>query len=341
MEELRKQKIELRTTANWFANMRLHRHEVEQFIGSKNTQGIFKNQKVKIRCEGDKKNRFLCLGLDLLAGIPDHHIMLLRPKMQPWYDENEELDESLISTITADSTSRSHLISNFGWSSQLDDLLKCKYVIENLVTSEDQIDKKQVRTLRGISSDAMESTNFTINIEQEKFNEKGKIDGTEKFAKSSPIQEVTKSENNSLKFNFFHLAIISEKPKIIETLMNAILEQCLEELKIGRENEKYIMRNLKLALTEKVFGEHNNIFLNGMNAIHIATFMECAPIKEILNALEAWTDNLTELHLERKIKHSYNVLDSIRVICKLAMTDQTFKTKETPTNMAARYCGYF
>lgn len=319
MEELRKQKIELRTTANWFANMRLHRHEVEQFIGSKNTQGIFKNQKVKIRCEGDKKNRFLCLGLDLLAGIPDHHIMLLRPKMQPWYDENEELDESLISTITADSTSRSHLI----------------------LTSEDQIDKKQVRTLRGISSDAMESTNFTINIEQEKFNEKGKIDGTEKFAKSSPIQEVTKSENNSLKFNFFHLAIISEKPKIIETLMNAILEQCLEELKIGRENEKYIMRNLKLALTEKVFGEHNNIFLNGMNAIHIATFMECAPIKEILNALEAWTDNLTELHLERKIKHSYNVLDSIRVICKLAMTDQTFKTKETPTNMAARYCGYF
>ena len=122
------------------------------------------------------------------------------------------------------------------------------------------------------------------------------------------------------------------------------MDKCREELKNGVRDLKWVARNIKIAFTEKIHGGCANSYINGMNAMHLASFLNCQAFMAItislhdgiLNDLEKLKlrDDLVELY-----DSTYEVFEYIRDLCKFSMETETENTKEMPAQIAGRY-GY-
>ena len=179
------------------------------------------------------------------------------------------------------------------------------------------------------------------------------VQSTNKSRISSATAEVQNGERIEIIFPFFHLFILrtllTPNPCLIESVLKVILAQCLGGVKnegtIMNGYDKDSMNNLKLALTEKIHCPYTNLYIEGMNALHFACFCHCKSMEQIKDGLCFKESPENEAILSSIDANSSKFQDTlkncrpaIRTSIKSAMKDETKNTKETPSNIAARYC---
>ena len=149
-------------------------------------------------------------------------------------------------------------------------------------------------------------------------------------------REATKHHSNKLgenkpTGNAFHVAIQSKQSTTIKLLMERILSQFQKDLMDENKNPKDPMRNLRIALGDKVYdGRINSSHssLAGMNAVHLACIYYPRAIIEINDAIEAWL-------VENEKKFRFDVQALFLDLLQSVLEDQCGITKETPVHIAA------
>ena len=349
----------------------LDQDEVVTFIKDENENGFFETNSIKIRCKlskssdieiqdlgnKDKKvletetsKKYLSWGLFMLAGM-DFRDLGPHKTYNPYdslesfthsLNESQPHQDSLISGHSSESPfhsnakSESNNITEKGLIAELENLLKCKYLIE--IDSE-EIESGNKQRLMSRSSASFRRN--VLNVEQEvAFGGKTKrLNGT--HVKSSP-------GHIELTFHFFHLVILwrrkcddSNSPldtPIVHLLFKIMARQCGKDIDDEGKDE---WKNLSIALSETIQTKPTNVYLNGMNPIHLASFCQCTAFEHINAGLIHWNVAI-DMHLQEKnieLSTPSQAFKSISAICESAMKQQTYKTKETPSNIAARY-GY-
>lgn len=307
---------------------------------NKDKHGYFENSNLIIRCEGEHNEQFLSWVLDLLSGqyLGEENPAFLTASQKTirsiYTNTGLELGYNALSNLNVNST-----WTDYGrrWSSRIDDLLQCKFIIESKSkTTESNRDISEIGQNLN-SPTGKNSRSSIINVEE-------RIESPEKNIKSGEEEIVHTIERVTLRVNFFHLTILSRKLQPVKILLDCIIDKCREEIKDGIRDLKWVARNIKIAFIEQIRGGYTNSYLNGMNAIHLASFLNCQAFMAItislqdgiLNELQKLKlrDDLVELY-----DSTYEVFEYIRDLCKYSMETKTENSKEMPTQIAGRY-GY-
>lgn len=352
-------------------------YDVTSFAERKGRNECFENKLIKFKCEGGENKDFLIWGLFLLAygefAEEDLHESESKDEdMVNDMSEVSDLDTSM-SEKCNEGAEKIFMNGRFGTVSeqlknisksdlklQLEDLLKCRFVIDlseavklvrivNNWTSNDSISGEEVIRPRTISCHENGLTS----------DEKIQIDGFTGLSNSE--QRASRRESSTLIFNIFHLAILAHnqsrghRSNVFKFIIRYIMEQCrLDLLKNwtgmndGKEeiDSEYILRNFKLAFTEKIGGEAKS-YMKGMNAIHLACLCNCLAFKEIndeLNDELLYTDILGKKYKNDDGTIDYDLLciykdlqQCIRDVLSSSMVAETEITKETPKDIAAHF----
>ena len=246
---------------------------------------LIKNQHsvVKIRCAGSKNIDFLCWGVILLVGW--EFGSLEEYENHVWKDRRSFSGTPIKCPVNRQSISQFHNITPLGLKSQLENLLKCKYIIEIEYEPEKYCyeNGRYIRTsLTSRKSDIISSS---LIVEKDM-----KFAG--KSEKPSTKSEENKPKSTILSIPFFHMVILYqfvknlvyegctsivsdyrneyqqniidnyENGKLINVglILDYIVDQCLEDMNNVDNSEEYIMRNLKLAFASIYSNYFHHVF---------------------------------------------------------------------------------
>ena len=278
-------------------NLRLFPEDVWLFTSINTTEEnqFFENKKhttnhtIKIRTENSQNNDLLPFGLFMLAGC----------------DNEEWLDNIKL---------------------HIEELLNCKYIITiDPITSEPSSKQRATDNI-SVTSRISDTKSSKIMVEQDSV-----LEGNCEI--SSVLTEKDISGRNRLTIPFFHLAFLTLsnfKANYVglRKLIEYIIDKCVENMKHKENAEIQWMRNLEMAFTAKIRSSDPNLYINGMNVFHLASFhFQCSAFHAICEAL----DKINEY----KLSIRYRFKNDIRNICKSAMTALTENSKETPSNIAS------
>ena len=278
----------------------LDEDEVEPFINDENEKEFFENNEIKISCEfskisnsriqdqGGKGNdhsqretsrKCLSWGLFMLAGMdfketynpfgslgsPTHSI-----------NDSSKQQDSIISGLSLESPSHSetkldsHNFTQKGLRQDLENLLKCRYVIEINSEQINPCNEKRAMSRTSATSRGNVLKSSKLNVEHE-------VTFGAKSKRINDRHEKRKPKRVQLTFNFFHLVILwrrkcekSDTPMIL-LLFRIMTKMCQKDIDNESIDE---WKHLKIAFSETIQSEDTNMYLNGMNAIHLACFCQ-------------------------------------------------------------------
>ena len=294
-------------------NLKLDKCEVELFIKNDNSNHCFRNNKVQIRCEGDQHKQMLVFALNLLS-----------------YSDSRMIYSDRIQNNFEYSNCLAKLKRNLQ-NCEIDALLRCNYTIESSFTAKERNKVEEVWSPKLISSYCSDQKSSTVNLDLS-------LRSHGKSTVSSANREKEIQECTDFTVNFFQLAIISRNLPIVKLLIECIFNQCRKEIQEEIAEGQYIMRNLDLALNETVHCRDVNSYLNGMNALHLACFVQFKDTDDISREIDRGVD---KLHEEFDAKLFFKLIrmdirDHITSIYKSAVRTKTVNTKEIPMQIGQR-----
>ena len=305
---------------------------------------MHKDSEIKVRCLNNQSRNILSWGLYVLSGryFPDE---LNKDNSDVSY--NDSIKDSVSSVLTLNSPSHSKpASSSLRWihtkdefKSQIENLLKCKYVIEFDFRKERCKEQNSMAPqYKSIASVRSDITSSTIMVEEQ-----------ENLEISTEVPRIGNLKSNEMIVPFFHLSIINFS--YYDVILECIMDQCQKEIdensnevECGKKfEEQYILRNLRTAFTEKIYCGDTNSYLHGMNALHLASFCHNCELynkmnKVLFEARKRIDKVPTYDDSDKTSNFKFHNLEGIAIILKSAMEEEIKNTKETPKNIAARHC---